>query len=328
MRRALPLVVALLLGLPAAGAAMTPSPPPPTSELIRLSADGKRTALVAADVDEVAGSPDGRRIAFTNGDGLWLTNGTRASNRLVRTGRGAALELSWAGNGRRLAFERCTDERSATCIRRVSVLDVRTGTTVMLPFAASGPSLSPDGKRIAVVLQPSGTSVIATTAGRILVRLGRLEEVRFAPRGRLLAYVDPTGWLCVMRDDGRERRCLARGVTPVWSPRGTQLAFQVSPNYGFDWRFAVVGVARPRRVRALSPWFHWPLDLGLRNPNAGISWSPDGRRVAFGGGVLWVVPGRTREPVGSGSCEALDTAFTRAGDVVYRSYCQKYGGGL
>lgn len=321
MHYPLPLVGLAALALSASGSAATPSPPPPTSELIRVSVDGGRTALVARPVDEVAGSTDGLRIAFTNTDGLWVTNGDSASNRRVLSDHDRVGHLAWSGDGRRLAAQGCADEPTSTCVPRVSVVDVRTSTMATLPFAAASPSLSPTGERIAVVVHPRGPTVIATIAGRVLVRLGRLEDVRFAPRGHLLAFVSPSGRACVMRDDGKQRRCLARGARPVWSPRATALAFLASRNAGFEWRFAVVNVFGSPRVRAVSPWFQFPFDMTGLNRSAGLSWSPSGRRLAFGHGLLHVVPGTTLEPFGTGVCGARDTAFTASEEILYASVC-------
>jgi hypothetical protein len=163
--------------------------------------------------------------------------------------------------------------------------------------------------------------VIATLEGRLLVRLGQAEQVRFAPRGRLLAYVNRLGWVCIMRDDGKQRRCLAAGTRPVWSPEATKLAFQASPDFGFDWRFALANVTGRPRVHPVSPWFQFPANLAETDRNGGLSWSPNGRLLAYGGGELHVVPGRTLPPVGNGFCSVVSTAFTRAGEILYSSKC-------
>jgi hypothetical protein len=138
----------------------------------------------------------------------------------------------------------------------------------------------------------------------------------------MLAYVNQRGLVCVMRDNGTRRRCLAPGTRPVWSPDATKLAFQASPNFGFDWRFVVAHVKGLPRIHAVSRWYGFPPDAARTDRNGGLSWSPSGRVLAYGAGDLHIVPGRTLPPVGVGVfCSALNTAFTRAGQILYTSEC-------
>jgi hypothetical protein len=82
--------IALALLLPAAVRAETPSPQLTSTVSQVTLATGKVVPLAPdTDVNErIAGTPDGRRIAFTTAEGLWLSSGSPGSTRLLSAADG------------------------------------------------------------------------------------------------------------------------------------------------------------------------------------------------------------------------------------------------
>jgi len=318
------LAVAWALVLPAGVAAETPSPQL-TSTVNRVSLATGEVVPLAPDTDvneRVAGAPAGGRVAFTTADGLWLSNGSPGSARLLSstdgttTSESGTRELAWSGDGRRLAIGTCVwTPPDGICTFRVSVLEISSGRRFTLPFSATSPSLSPRGRRILAYQQPDGPMVLATVSGQILRRFGPdLSEMRFAPRGRLIAYRNTFGLMCVMRDDGKNRRCFGRqGRSPAWSADGSKLAFEATSNWA-DFRIAVANVRSTRLAHLVTR-----PDVS----SSDISWSPDGRTLAFGGQCLHVTAhGHTRCAVPpAGACDMYGTAFLLRSRVVFSAAC-------
>jgi WD40-like Beta Propeller Repeat len=316
--------IALVLLLPAATLAATPSPQL-TSTVNQVSLATGHVVPLAPDTDvneRIAGTPGGGRVAFTTAEGLWLSNGSRASARLLSAADGTTSsesgtrELAWSGDGRRLAIGTCVwTPPNGTCTLRVSVLEISTGRRFTLPFPATSPSLSPDGLRILVAREPDGPVVLATVNGQIVRRFDSdIGDMHFAPRGRLIAYRNSFGLVCVMRDDEKKRRCFGRqGRAPSWSADGSKLAFEATSNWA-DFRIAIAHV----RTSHVAPLVTRP-DVS----SSDISWSPDGRQLAFGGTCLHVTAGgRTRCAVRpQGACDMQGTAFLRRNQVVFTLAC-------
>jgi Tol biopolymer transport system component len=146
--------------------------------------------------------------------------------------------------------------------------------------SAVSPSLSPDGKRVAIVYTPNayrGPGNVWTVAidGHGLKRLtstGNAISAAWSPDGKRIVFVDQAsvaerthgfGRMYVVNPDGTGLRRIARGLDPSWSPDARRIAF--SDRKG---RIAVVDAeGGQRRVVA-------------RN-GSGPAWSPDGKRLAF-----------------------------------------------
>lgn len=141
-----------------------------------------------------------------------------------------------------------------------------------------------------------------------------LGDMHFAPRGRLIAYRNTFGLMCVMRDDGKRRRCFGRqGRAPAWSADGAKLAFEATTNWA-DFRIAVANVRTSRPARLVTR-----PDVS----SSDISWSPNGWALAFGGECMHVnAGGHTRCVVGnSPGCDVYGTAFLRRSRVVFALAC-------
>jgi TolB protein len=185
---------------------------------------------------------------------------------------------------------------------------------------AYDPSWSPDGKRIAFSqIACDGCNpeihVIRARPARGKNWLGRPIGYglypRWAPSGRLIAFVDSSGGVYVMRPDGSHRRLIAKGGLaadgPSWSPDSRRIVF-ARQETAVRWRVFVVSLAGGR-LR--------PLTSG-RVPAVNPAWSPGGRTIAFAQEfgrwqiVSVKVDGRSRKRISDG--RASDTFPTWSPD--------------
>jgi TolB protein len=192
--------------------------------------------------------------------------------------------------------------------------------------ALTNPAWSPDGKRIALTVGDTTNHVVLIDADgsnmRTLVDVPfRTGTATWSPDGRQLAFADlDHGHLYVANVDGTGLRQLTRGGdygggdgAPAWSPAGDEIAFindgyvvTVRPDGTDRWSDAL-GFDASRRwgrpawspdgteIASTSGSTIWVINVGdgsaesLR-PATGatdVTWSPDGRWLAFmGGGEL------------------------------------------
>ena len=196
---------------------------------------------------------------------------------------------------------------------------------------------SPDGRFIAFTEAVGGGSreVVVSGAGsngrvRIVTRFGNLQNVAWAPDGDRFAFTTDHGELYEIGVDGSGLRRVAVpssgcGIENVsWSPSGKELSWWQACAGGGPSGIYVqdLGTGDARRV----------VDI---NAVLGLSWSPDGTRIAYGalssfGRDIWVVDRRRGgrpisrpitsrrsrrrgRPMGSGSASSATTASRSCG---------------
>ena len=148
---------------------------------VDLDAEGVPTGTVRTLLSEehedygAAWSPDGRWLAFhghlEQSDDIWLVpvDGSERPTRLTRFGPGADTgepdsAPEWSADGASLFYSR-NDRFGPFQVWRV---DIPTGTTEQVTTGAIGalqPSVSPDGRTLAVTMREAAIEVMATAAG-------------------------------------------------------------------------------------------------------------------------------------------------------------------
>lgn len=143
-------------------------------------------------------SPDGRRIALTDGTGVFVLSPGRASRpRPVARVRGSSpADLVWSPNGRKLALLNVSGRGNSLLVLNRDGSGLRNVTQTPSEWEVSGFSWSPDSRRIAVALQE-----------------------RFRDPFQI--------WLVNADGTGKRRLTTSTGGnnSPVWSPDGTRIAF-------------------------------------------------------------------------------------------------------
>jgi Tol biopolymer transport system component len=252
--------------------------------------DSRKLVSVAGQTQSPAFSVDGDRIRFTvrdvsaNASSLWeiKRDGSGLHQLFPGWGESQACCGKWSHDGRYFVFKVGAGDiwasREITGILahgQPTPFQLTTG-----PLAYSAPTPSPDGKRVYVVgEQPRGELLKYDPRMKQFVRfLGGISagELDFSHDGAWVTYVSyPDLTLWRSRMDGSERLQLTfppmRAALPRWSPSGSEIAFTGIQKGKTSKIFLVPAQGRvPREV----------LSENLGEVDA--TWSPDGKRVAFG----------------------------------------------
>jgi serine/threonine-protein kinase len=244
-------------------------------------------------------SPDGRRLAFSLGNGaaadIWVKDLDREAPSRLSSLNGENRWPVWTPNGRYIVFRSLkSDNRGLHWIRSDGSGEAQRLTDGKLgeyPY-----SFSPDGKILAFSQHGNGGKPDIFTAAiegdEAHPRLGKPElfvgtpsvEVypAFSPDGRWLAYCsNETGAHEVYvrpfpaREGGRWRISEGGGVYPLWSRDGRELLFQTKDQRVMTVRYTVEGDS----FKAAKPslWSEARLaNLSVHNYDL----APDGKRIA------------------------------------------------
>jgi Tol biopolymer transport system component len=240
-------------------------------------------------------SPDGARLVFQamrladeplsdrcpgySNRPLYMTDVAR----LERTGEAAAPErmtdllvgegLSWSPDGQTIAFASvCEDPKRQPgrdpALSAVYLLDVATRKVERITeWSFRWPSWSPDGKRIVVDgMEPGATS--------------------------------PEMGIHVMDADGRNRKRIADGIRPVWSPTGDRIAY-----------------IRGSTLLVMSPDGTERRSLEQLPTSIDFEWSRDGRSLLVASRFILVIDAATGAKINLGA-PAMDHRFSSEGSSV------------
>jgi dipeptidyl aminopeptidase/acylaminoacyl peptidase len=229
-------------------------------------------------------SPDGRWLAFTDRDHVWIVEASGGQPRKVSSFAAWSSSPRWMPDSYRLLISLERDDHS-----RILLTD-RDGSWPR-PISAGpghdfGADPSPDGTRVAWIhappddLERADLMLVDLETGRIDRLSGTpgcgLRQVRWSPDGRLLAYSgERTGfhevWL-IDPESGQERQLSRFGADVesfAWSPDGSRLALTVNREGSIDLALVDAGSGRVEELRG-GPGVH-------QQP----SWLADGRAITF-----------------------------------------------
>ena len=259
------------------------------------AADGSQIHKIlttSGTATDLAVSPDGRKISYTETDRrtarntIWVANrdGSKA-HPLLPSGGGSARDCcaKWTPDGKHLLFERYREGHSNIWVwsdpgawfnRESQALQLTNG-----PLDFTAPSPSRDGKRFyAVGAQPRAELLRYDGTSGFKAFMGGLSasDLAFSADGKWVIYVSvPDRALWRSRVDGSERLQLtAPGAIsvglPRWSPDGKQIVF-MGRKLNANWRAYLIS-ADGGRYEELAPDAPAGIDPG---------WTPDGKSIVL-----------------------------------------------
>ncbi len=234
------------------------------------------------DEDMPSGSPDGRYIAFVRGKDIYFME-SDGSNPAILSPDGCCGALNWSPDSTVILYGRKLDER--ILIHAISIGSPKDIPLTYLMDNRSlylSPAWSPDGQQIAFIKMgttpESDGLIVARVDGRNFTNLSQnstnqVLSFAWSPNGKQIAYVvmdygTLENSIYVINVDGTRNYKLLAGVSAVWSPDGSKIAFLNKEIYVVN----PDGTSLKQITNNL-------------NGYAVPVWSPDGSKIAFVGSV-------------------------------------------
>jgi Tol biopolymer transport system component len=261
--------------------------------------------LVGTAPAHAAPRPPGTLVFFSHrnqGGGLYAESAAGGPLRMLRTGLND-VGVFWSPNGKRYLFEA---PGTPVWQSDLWIADADGRHRRLVAKNAPQPSWAPSGREIAVYRDGALWVVRADGRGaHQLTSPGQSDGTpRWSPDGRLIAFLrtpgGPNSTLMAIRPNGTGLRRIADRVffPPSWSPDGKRIAFDSSGPGG-------TGPYEPRIYVADPTGKHLRRVLGAE-VNGFVTWSPNGRWLAFGGAGTSSIS--AVRPDGSGLRRLLDNA--------------------
>jgi TolB protein len=262
-----------------------------------VSPDGSGRRQLTPRTGFASWSPDGRRIAFGEGDDIYVMNADGGRERRLTRSRAGESSGSpaWSPDGRKILFIGVRDGNVDVFVVNADGTGQRRLTDS--PGDDVGASWSPDGRRIVFLTARHGDPETPLTAAfdtslevhvmdadgsgqlRLTDSAATVLTASWSPDGRRIVFVSagPGCWtschrLFVINADGGGQRRLTSGNdhAPSWAPDGRRIAFVRGwpESHVYVVNADGSGLRRIPRARSI--------------PEAPV-WSPDGRMIAFAG---------------------------------------------
>ena len=220
------------------------------AQLFTAQPDGSDLRKVVDGARLSAWSADGRTLAYSAGDGLYVSRADGSEPRRVLAGVYSDFTLS--PDGKTLVVAKLLARNENNWIREDLVkVDVATGDESLLTYDADNPTFSPDGRKVAFVHL-------------------RLDRYRYAGIGTIGI-------------DGKGRKLVLRATRPPaagldWSPSGSTIAFTRQNGAYTDLNLLNARTGSLQRLLHRRSGKNGSGTLA----EGSVSWSPTGKRIAIG----------------------------------------------
>jgi Tol biopolymer transport system component len=268
---------------------------PLTSSLMTMNPDGTRKSIIlnnSLDVEELAWSSDGRRLAMTSDPGEESISMLDPVGSVLWSGLGdEAWGLAWSRDGSKLAYlDSDGGDRSDLALVNSDGTGNRYLFREDVSLTDGSPVWSEDGNRLFFSRSQYRQEPHSSSEGLFTINLdgSGLRRIRssgyplyLSPKGKTLFFADPgldpqATSICAMRPDGTHVRCFSRhrGRELRWSPNGKRILFERDGDI-FTMR------ADGTRVTQLTHGPALPPSPVAHPANSGAQWSPNGKRILF-----------------------------------------------